>query len=74
MGLFDKLKRQATRAVDQHGDKIAEGLDRAAQEADRRTGGKHSPRIAKGRDQAKDRLDALDGRNDDIPPSPRRPR
>lgn len=64
MGFLDKLKGKATKAVDQHGDKIAQGIDRAAEAADRRTGGKHGDKIAKGRTQAKGALDKLDGKTD----------
>lgn len=64
MGFLDKLKGKATKAVDQHGDKIAQGIDRAAEAADRKTGGKHGDRIAKGRTQAKSALDKLDGKSD----------
>lgn len=64
MGFLDKLKGKATQAVDQHGHKIAEGIDKAAEAADRKTGGKHSDKIAKGRTQAKSALDKLDKKND----------
>ena len=64
MGFLDKLKNQAARAVDQHGDKIAKGIDQAAEAADRKTGGKHSDKIAKGRTQARSALDKLDDKND----------
>ena len=64
MGFLDKLKGKATKAVDQHGDKIAQGIDRAAEAADRKTGGKHGDKIAKGRTQAKSALDKLDGKTD----------
>ena len=64
MGFLDNLRAKATRAVDQHGDKIAQGIDRAAEAADRKTGGKHADKIAKGRAQAKGALDKLDGKSD----------
>ncbi len=64
MGFLDRLKGKATKAVDQHGDKIAQGIDRAAEAADRKTGGKHGDKIAKGRTQAKSALDKLDGKTD----------
>ena len=67
MGMFDKIRKQATAAVDQHGDKIAKGLDSAAAAASKRTGGKHDSQIQGGVGKAKDALDRLDGRNDDIP-------
>lgn len=62
-----KLRKQAEKAVDQHGDKIAKGLDSAADAASKRTGGKHDSKIDSGVAKAKDALDKLDGRNDDIP-------
>ena len=66
MGFLDKAKKQLSDAVDQHGDKIGDGLDRVAAEADKRTGGKHTDKIEQGVAKAKDGLDKLDGRNDDI--------
>ena len=66
MGFLDKLKGKATQAVDRHGDKIADGLDKAADAVDKRTKGKYSDKIGTGRDKAKDALDRLDGKNDDI--------
>tara|TARA_B100000678_G_C17956413_1_gene401311 strand:- start:19 stop:231 length:213 start_codon:yes stop_codon:yes gene_type:complete len=67
MGFLDKAKKQLSDAVDQHGDKIGDGLDKVAAEADKRTGGKHTDKIEQGVAKAKDGLDKLDGRNDDIP-------
>ncbi len=72
MGFLDKAKGKVTEAVDQHGDKIADGIDKAAGTADRKTGGKHHDKVAKAAGGAKDALDKLDGKNDDIPPGPRR--
>ena len=66
MGFMDKMKKKATQAVDQHGDKIASGIDKAAATADKKTGGKHQDKIAKATGKAKEGLDKLDGRNDDI--------
>ncbi|MCK5929232.1 antitoxin [uncultured Nocardioides sp.] len=66
MGFLDKAKKQLTDAVDKHGDKIGDGLDKVAAEADKRTGGKHTDKIEQGVAKAKDGLDKLDGRNDDI--------
>jgi hypothetical protein len=67
MGMFDNLKKKATKAVDEHGGQIAEGIDKAAAMADKKTGGKHHGQIASGTSAAKDALDKLDGTNDDIP-------
>ena len=64
MGFFDKAKGKLTHAVDKHGDKIAGGVDRAAEALDDRTKGKHADKIASGAEKAKEALDKLDGRND----------
>jgi len=74
MGIFDSLKKKATKAVDEHGDQIAKGIDKAADLADSKTHGKHSGQLDKAAGAAKDGLDKLDGRDDDIaPPSPPAP-
>jgi len=65
--MFDNIRKKAEKAVDQHGDKIAKGIDKAAATANQKTGGKHDDKIAKGTASAKKALDKLDGRNDDIP-------
>ncbi|MFC4782920.1 antitoxin [Nocardioides sp. MAHUQ-72] len=67
MSFFDKAKDALGDAVDKHGDKIAGGIDKAAEMVDDKTGGKHADKIATGAEKAKDALDKLDGRNDDLP-------
>ena len=64
MGFLDKLKGHATKAVDQHGDKISRGIDQAASAADKKTKGKYSRHIGTGRTKAKDALDRLDNKRD----------
>jgi hypothetical protein len=66
MGFLDKLRGKASDAVDEHGDKLAEGIDKAADVADQKTGGKHTDKIDSGAEKAKDALDKLDGQDDDI--------
>lgn len=66
MSFFDKAKAAVTDAVDKHGDKIADGIDKAAGMADQKTGGKHRDKIQGGAAKAKDALDRLDGRDDDL--------
>lgn len=66
MSFFDKAKHALGDAVDKHGDKIADGIDKAAQAVDDKTGGKHSDKIATGAEKARDALDKLDGKNDDL--------
>ncbi len=68
MGFLDNARKRLGRAVDQHGDKISQGIDRAAAEADKRTGGKHGSKITKASARAKDALERLDGKDDDVPP------
>lgn len=65
-GLLSKFKGETTTAVDDHGEKIGSGIDKAAGVADEKTGGKHSEHIDTGADKAKDTLDSLDGKDDDI--------
>jgi MT0933-like antitoxin protein len=64
MGFLDKLRKGATKAVDQHGDKIARGLDKAAGPADKKTKGKYSGQIRGGVDRTKEGLDRLDDKRD----------
>lgn len=64
MGFLDKLRGRATRAVDQHGDKISRGIDQAASAADKKTKGKYSRHLGTGSSKAKEALDRLDNRRD----------
>jgi len=66
MGFLDKAKDTLNDAVDQHGDKISDGIDKAAAFADEKTGGKHTDKIESATGKAKDALDKLDGKNDDL--------
>jgi hypothetical protein len=65
MSFLDKLKKQATKAVDDHGEKVADGIDKAAGMVDKKTKGKYTDKIETGRGKAKEALDKLDGKNDD---------
>ena len=65
MGFLDKAKGKLTEAVDKHGDKVGDGINKAAEALDDKTGGKHAPKIATGAEKAKEALDKLDGKNDD---------
>lgn len=64
MSFLDKFKAKAQQAVDQHGDKIAQGIDKAAGAADHKTKGKYSKHIGTGQSKAKEALDKLDGKKD----------
>ena len=45
MSFLDKAKAKLTDAVDQHGDKIAEGIDKAGKFANEKTGAPGRSRI-----------------------------
>jgi hypothetical protein len=66
MGFLDDAKAKLNDAVDKHGDKISQGIDKAANLADQKTGGKYSEKIDTGAAKAKDALEKLDGKNDDL--------
>ncbi|MEU6826602.1 antitoxin [Streptomyces atriruber] len=68
MGFLDQLKAKLAPAKDkvsdlaqQHGDKIDQGLDRAAKVVDEKTKGKYSDKIQAGTGKAKDALDRVAG-------------
>ena len=64
MGFLDNLRGKAQKAVDEHGDKIARGIDQAAAAADKKTKGKYSQHLDTGSAKAKEALDRLDGKRD----------
>ncbi|OFE15719.1 hypothetical protein BA895_21610 [Humibacillus sp. DSM 29435] len=66
MGVFDNIKDKVTELVDQHGDKAGEGIDKAGDLVDEKTGGKYADKVDMGQQKVKDGLDGLDGKNDDI--------
>ena len=68
MSFLDKAKGKLTDAVDKHGDKISQGIDKAATLADQKTGGKHADKIRTASTKAKDALDKLDKKDDDLGP------
>ena len=73
MGFLDNAKNKLTKAVDDHGDKIAGGIDKAGAFANEKTGGKHADKIDKATGKARDALDSLDGKDDgDLGPSQNR--
>lgn len=56
MGIFDSIKDKVSGLLASHGDKVAEGLDKAGAVADEKTGGKHGDKIEGGVQRAKDAL------------------
>lgn len=67
MGIFDRFKKSAGDAAEKHGDKVKDGLDKAGEFIDEKTGRKHSDKINDGVDKAKDSVDKLgeNGEKDD---------
>ena len=61
MSMFDKIKDKAAEMVGQHGDKAEQGIDKAAEFADEKTGGKYSDKIDQGAEKAKDAMGNLGG-------------
>ncbi|MGW4231342.1 antitoxin [Streptomyces sp. NPDC004980] len=78
MGFLDSLKAKLAPAKDkvgdfahQHGDKIDQGLDKAARTVDQKTKGKYSDKIVSGTQKAKDAVDRLGHKNEGgTPPAP----
>ncbi|MEU1123562.1 antitoxin [Streptomyces sp. NPDC005899] len=79
MGFLDNLKAKLAPAKDkvgdlaqQHGDKIDQGLDKAARTVDQRTKGKYSDKITSGTQKAKEAVDRLGQKNagGSTPPTP----
>ena len=64
MSFLDKARAKLTDAVDKHGGKIADGIDKAADAVDKKTKGKHHDKIEGATAKARDALDKLDGKND----------
>ncbi|MZD06264.1 antitoxin [Streptomyces sp. SID5785] len=68
MGFLDNLKAKLNPAKDkasslaqQHGDKIDQGLDKAAKTVDEKTKGKYSDQIRQGTDKAKEARERFSG-------------
>ena len=53
--------------VDEHAERIDQGIDQAGTFADEKTGGRFSEQIDTGADRVRDGLDGLDGKDDDFP-------
>jgi hypothetical protein len=64
--MFDNLRDKAEDLVDSQGEKVGEGLDKAGDFIDDKTGGTYADQVDMGQERAKDALDGLDGKDDDI--------
>ncbi|MGH3714805.1 MAG: antitoxin [Micromonosporaceae bacterium] len=54
MDKFDDMKKKGKDLAGEHGDKVNEGVDKAKDFADEKTGGKYSEQIEEGAEKAKD--------------------
>jgi hypothetical protein len=59
-----KFKKQAEDLAEEHGDKIEDAIDKVADIADDKTGGKYSDQIESGAEKAKDVVEGLAGDDD----------
>jgi hypothetical protein len=57
MGIFDKAKDLAN----EHNDQVDQGIDKAAEIIDQKTGGEHSQQIQEGAQRADDAIDDASG-------------
>ena len=66
MGIFDKAKD----LLNQHNDKVDQGIEKAANLIDEKTGRKHSDQIGQATQRAKDAVDDVSGHpRDSAPPA-----
>ena len=57
MGIFDKAKD----LLNEHNDKVDQGIDKAAELIDQKTGGQHTEQIDQAAEQAKQAMDNTGG-------------
>ena len=57
MSFLDDAKKKLTETVNEHGDKIKDGLDKAGRTIDDKTGGKYSEKIQRGTQAANKAMD-----------------
>ncbi|MDT3442311.1 antitoxin [Pseudofrankia sp. BMG5.37] len=62
-GKAGDLKEKAEDLADEHGDQINDGLEKAGDFVDDRTGGKHGDKIDTAVDKAQDLVDKLGGQD-----------
>lgn len=66
MSIFDKVRDALAGVMDTHGDKVVDGIDKAAALIDDKSGGNHSDKIAGGVEKAKDALGKFNGKSDGV--------
>jgi hypothetical protein len=61
VGLMDKVRSM----LGQHNEKVDQGIDKAGDVVDDKTGGKHAAHVDKAQDAAKDGIDKITGEGGD---------
>jgi hypothetical protein len=61
VGLMDKVRAM----LGQHDEKVDQGIDKAGDVVDDKTGGKHAAHVDKAQDAAKDGIDKITGEGGD---------
>ena len=64
MSMFDNIRDKAEDAAGEHPDQVNEGIEKAGDFVDDKTGGKYSDQIDQGQEKAGDYVEGL-GDNDD---------
>ena len=63
MGIFDSAKDKATDFANENPDKLDQGVEKAGDFVDEKTGGQHADQVDKGQDFANQKLDENFGGN-----------
>ena len=63
MGVLDSIRNKVSELLDGHGDKLADGLDKAGTFADEETGGTFGDQIEGGVQKAKDAVEGLQNKD-----------
>jgi MT0933-like antitoxin protein len=66
MGFLDNAKEKISDLVDGHSDKVEDGIEKAGDVVDDKTGGKFEDKVDVAQDKTADALDSLDGKDDDL--------
>lgn len=61
MSTFDNMRDKAEDAASEHPDQVDEGVEKAGDFADDKTGGKYSDQVDKGEEKAGDYVEGLGG-------------
>lgn len=64
MGLLDRFRSKAGKTADDHGDKVTQGIDKAGDVVDDKTGGKYSDKVDTAQQKATDAVEGLSSKGD----------